>query len=112
MVSKKKALFAVPIALISFEIYLGVLLGYLIARFFSGKKTGEQGRIKSFVFRIGNYKVHPHHWLLSGSGVLASIVFFNFSPPFPQFFFGGLAGFIAQGIFSYSDWHKILVKAG
>ncbi|MDO8663352.1 MAG: hypothetical protein Q7K28_00725 [Candidatus Wildermuthbacteria bacterium] len=108
-ISKKKILLGIPIALMSFEIYLGIIFGYLTAKFFSGKKTGQSGKLKSLVFDFGDYKIHLHHWLC-GLGVLISVVVLNFSPPFPQISFGFLTGFIFQGIISYSDWHKILKR--
>lgn len=109
MISKKKALLAIPVALISVEIYFGVLLGYIAGKFLAAKETGERNRwdIKSLVFSVGSWKVHLHHWFY-GLGILVSIVSFNFSPPFPQFSAGLLGGFIIQGITSYSDWYKIL----
>ncbi|MDO8424865.1 MAG: hypothetical protein Q7S70_02920 [bacterium] len=111
MLSTKKALLAIPIALISLEIYFGVLLGYIMVKFMAAQKTGEKNRwdIKSLVFSVGEWKIHLHHWFYS-LGILASIIFANFSPPFPQFSAGILGGFIIQGITSYSDWYKILKR--
>jgi Na+/glutamate symporter len=106
---KKKIFWGIPVALVSFELFFGVLLGYLIGKFIAGKETGEIGKVKSLNFKIGNYKIHLHHWLYS-SGILTSFILFNFSPPWPQFSFGLFGGLIVQGIISYSDWHKILTK--
>jgi len=105
----KKTLLGIPLAIISLEIYLGIISGYLFGKFFAGKKPGQQGTLKSISLSIGNYKLHLHHWLLS----LAILIFnllLKFFLPFPKFslsFFGGL---MIQGIFSYPDWHKILIK--
>lgn len=111
MLSTKKVLFAIPIALISLEIYFGLLLGYLASKFLAAKETGEKNRwdIKSLAFSVGNWRVHFHHWFYS-LGILVSIITFNFSPPFPQFSAGILSGAIIQGIISYSDWYKILKR--
>jgi len=108
-ISRKKIILGIPIALVSFELFFGVLLGYLIGKFIAAKETGGPSKLRPLVFKIGNYKFHLHHWLYS-SGVLTSFILFNFSPPWPQFSFGLFGGLIVQGIISYSDWHKILTK--
>lgn len=108
-ISKRKIFLSLPIALISFEIYLGILTGYLMGKIFSGKETGKPGIKKSTIFNLGRYQIHIHHWI-AGAGIIASALIFNFSFPYPQFSYGFLGGIIFQGILSYSDWHKILVK--
>jgi MFS family permease len=97
----------IALALISLELSLGIILGYFTARFLSGKKTGQQGVIKSLALRIGDYKLHLHHWLLS-LGALAFIFFFNLFHF--HFLYGFIGGWIIQGIFGYKDWKKILIK--
>ena len=99
---KPKFFLSVPLALFSLEVYFGVIFGYLVAKLLSGK-------IKSRIFDIGHYKLHLHHWLF-GLGILISGLCFNFFSFFPQFFFGFLGGVVFQGISSYPDWHKILIK--
>jgi hypothetical protein len=108
-ISKKKIFLGIPVALISFELYFGVLFGYLFAKFFSGRQTGQRAKFGSLRLEIGNLRFHLHHWLY-GLAVLASSAIFNFSFPWPQFSLGLLAGFIVQGIISYSDWYKIFQK--
>lgn len=105
---KKKIMLATPIALLSIEIFVGVIIGYLTGRVFSGKQVGQQGMIKSIVFRIGSYKLHFHHWLVC-AGALA---FFSLhSPPvLAHFSYGFFGGVIVHSIFSYSDWYKIITK--
>lgn len=105
----KKFLLSTPLALISLQIYFGIIFGYFFGKFLSGKKSGQSGKIKSINLHIGNYKLHLHHWLLS-LGILIFNFLTSFSPPFPQFslsFFGGL---MIQGILCYPDWHKILIR--
>jgi hypothetical protein len=105
---KPKFFLGIPLALFSLEIYFGALFGYLIAKSLSGKQPGQPGKIKSLAFNIGKYKLHLHHWLL-GLGILISAIWYQFLP-FPQFSFGFLGGVVFQGIFSYPDWHRILIK--
>ncbi len=109
-ISKRKLLLSLPIALISFEIYSGVLVGYLAGKFFGGKETGYPGRLrKSIIFNLGKYKLHVHHWV-TGAGIIIATIILNLSFPYPQFSYGFLGGLVFHGIFSYSDWHKILIK--
>jgi len=105
--NKKGIGLTIALALISLQLGLGIILGYFTARFLAGKQTGHQGIIKSLAFRVGNYKLHLHHWLLS-LGVLAFAFFFNFFHF--HFFYGFIGGWVIQGIFSYKDWKRILSK--
>jgi len=106
---KKKIILTVPIALISLEIFFGLIIGYLAGKFFSGKKAGQSGIIKSITFKIGSYKLHFHHWLVC-TGILAVISIYYPPPIFTQFSYGFLGGLIFQGIFSYPDWYKMITK--
>jgi len=98
---KPKFFLGIPLALLSLEIYLGVILGYFLTKFFTGK-------IPSLAFNIGNWRLHFHHWLY-GLGILISAIWYQFLP-FPQFSFGFLGGLVFQGISCYPDWYKILTK--
>ena len=105
----KKILFGIPLALLSFQIYIGIVLGYFFGKFFGGKKPGQLGTIKSIIVNFGNYRLHIHHWLLSLS-ILISNFAFDFSLPFRQFSLAFLGGLVLQGILCYSDWHRIVVR--
>jgi hypothetical protein len=98
---KPKFFLGMPLALISFELYSGALLGYFAAKLLSG-------RLKSLIFHIGNYKLHLHHWLY-GLGILISAAWYQFLP-FPQFSFGFLGGVVFQGISCYPNWHRVLIR--
>lgn len=105
----KKFLLSMPVALISLQIYLGIIFGYFLGKFLSGEKTGQSGVIRSIVLNFGNYRLHLHHWILS-LGVLIFNFLTSFSFPFPQFSLSLLGGFAIQGIICYSDWYKILIR--
>jgi len=110
--NKKGIGLTIALALISLQLGLGIVLGYFTARLLAGKQTGQQGKIKSLAFQIGDYKLHLHHWLLS-LGVLAFAFFFNLFGQWVSdvhFFYGFIGGWIVQGVFSYKDWRKILIK--
>jgi len=105
---KKKTILATPIALLSIELFAGVIIGYVISRSFSGKQAGQQGLIKSIILQIGSYRLHFHHWLACAG---ALVVFFFHSPPvLANFSYGFLGGVIFHSIFSYSDWYKIITR--
>ncbi len=106
--SKKEIIASIPLALISLELYFGLLFGYVVGYVFGGKKTGGTGIIKSIKFKIGNHKIHLHHWLIA-IGILISTAFYNYFP-ITQFSFGFLGGLVFQGVSSYKDWFKILIK--
>jgi len=105
--NKKGIGLTIALTLISLQLGLGIISGYFTARFLAGKQAGQQGRIKSLAFQIGNYKLHLHHWLLS-LGVLVFAFFFNLFHF--HFFYGFIGGWVIQGIFSYKDWKRILSK--
>ena len=98
----KKIILGIPIALISVRVYLGVIFGYLFARFLSQ-------RLDSVIFSIGNYDLHLHHWMMGLAG-FALFLIFSFSPLLEQLFIGFLSGLIFEGVTSYSDWHRILTR--
>jgi hypothetical protein len=104
---KTKFFYGIPLAIFSWEIYFGVISGYLLAKFFSGRKTGEKGKIGSLIFDLGKWEVHLHHWLC---GLVVLLIAFHMNFSLTGISFGFLGGFIFQGIFCYSDWYKIISK--
>jgi Kef-type K+ transport system membrane component KefB len=98
---KKSKIIPAILAIFSFQIYFGAILGYYLAKNFSKK-------VRSLVFEIENWRLHLHHWLVC-SLVLISSFFFDFLS-LPNFVLGFLGGMIFQGIYCYDDWHKILIK--
>ena len=96
------------------ETYFGLAPGYLTGNFSAGEEVGQIGRIPSIIFNLGNWQLHLHHWLIS----LAILIFVfsylakKYRIPNTLLFLGAgfLTGLIFQGIFSYSDWYKILHK--
>ena len=63
----------------NFLIIVGIIFGFLLARFFSGKNEGEQGILKSIKIKIAKYVVHLHHWLLFliGLSILIALDYHN-----------------------------------
>ena len=108
-ISKRKLLLSIPLAVISFEIYLGVVIGYLGALVLAGKETGKQGTVKSLILDLGKYKVHLHHWVI-GLGFMPVAWHCNLAFLSDQFFLGLMGGLICQGILCYSDWHQVIFR--
>lgn len=107
--SVKKIMFGAILAVISLQLFWGIVIGYTIAKLFAGKQTGQPGIVKSINFQIGSYKLHLHHWLL-GSIILIFTAVNNFYIISSQLFYGALGGYIFQGIVCYNDWTKFLIK--
>jgi len=88
--------------------FVGWFLGFLLNKYTAGKISGKPGRVKSIVIPFGKYKIHFHHWLIS-SGMIALGLITNVSFLASAIFYGVLSGTAFQGIYCYSDWHKILI---
>lgn len=94
------------------ETYFGLGPGYLTGNLIAGEEAGGVGRLPSIIFRMGNWQLHLHHWLIS----LAVLIFIfayiskRYKIPGVLLFLGSgfLTGLIFQGIFSYPDWYRIL----
>lgn len=110
----KKRLFIV-LSAIAFVFMLGylfalsLLLGLLASKFIAGKSTGTSGKIRSIVIPLGRRRIHLHHWLyalwLIGISFVTGVHFLS-----PLITYGFLGGSMFQGIYSYGDWHVILVS--
>ena len=87
----------------AYIIVLGIIIGFFVANFFSGKKEGEQGRLKSLKFDTKKYTVHIHHWFIAIL-ILIILVIFNF---YNDIIYGILIGLIIQGL-TYRDFYKII----
>jgi len=84
------------------DFYILISLGFV-----SGKKAGEKG-VYSLRINLGNYLLHIHHWLVA-SVILITNLFFHFLPA-SNFTAPFLIGIAFQGIVSYDDRFKFLMK--
>ncbi len=83
---------------------LGMLTGSVFLYFFAGKYEGDRiGR--SIRLKIGIYRIHIHHWILSLFIFIFCIVFKFYHP----FILGVLIGFILQGLM-YRDRFIVFYK--
>lgn len=83
--------------------------GHIAGKLGGGMSEGQSGRVKSIIIPLGKWRLHLHHWLCSLSLLSASAAsgFYLFGPHVTYGFLGGLA---FQGIYCYSDWHRILIR--
>lgn len=109
----KKTIFPISLGLsayfVSFLFCLGVIAGYLGAKYFSGERIGARGKVRSLTFHLGKWQIHLHHWLLSYLFIIF-IFIFDIYYSFPHFFLGFLGGVTFQGIYNFRDWYKIIRK--
>ncbi len=110
----KRRLFAI-LSTIVFTIMLGYLfllswlIGFLASKYLAGKSVGERGKFRSVVIPLKKWGVHLHHWLYSLFLIsLSSITGVHFLTP--EITYGLLGGLVFQGIYSYGDWHIILIS--
>jgi hypothetical protein len=76
--------------------------GFFVAKFFSGKKEGQEGHLESLKFRIGSHILHIHHWLY-GSIILLLLWFIGF---YNDIVFGFFTGLVLQGL-TYRDFYFV-----
>ncbi len=109
---KKRSLVAFSVLatsiVLGFMSFLTFLVsGYLIAKYLGSKKIGERGKVPSVRFYMGKYKLHLHHWLISIAAMALPLL--RGWGTFPAELYYGLGcGIAFQGIYCYSDWHRIL----
>lgn len=104
-----KASMSIIPMLISVELGVSMIIGYLAARFLAGHKEKATGRFPNLVFQFRNHKIHMHHWIVF-SNVLVVTLIFHFFVITPYLFYGFLGGVVVQGVLYYDDWREIVVK--
>jgi len=97
------------VAPISLGLAAGMMIGYFTARFCSGAETAQRGRLPSFIFTTGAYKIHLHHWLIALC-ILALTIFLQLFMFAHEILYGFLGGLSVQGIAKYNDWAKIITR--
>ena len=90
-------------------VFFGIC-GFLIAKYSGGKEDGIQGRVRSIIIPLGKFKLHLHHWIIFALMMFAGLAknIFIYVPP--EIFYGLLSGLAWQGVYSYSDWHKVICR--
>lgn len=95
--------------MIGYLFALGLLLGFLTSKYLAGKSAGEKGKLGSIVIPFRGSRIHLHHWLYSlwlmGISFVTGVYFLS-----PIITYGFLGGLAFQGIYSYGDWHVILIR--
>ncbi|MBN1857437.1 MAG: hypothetical protein JW846_10860 [Dehalococcoidia bacterium] len=89
--------------------YLSIAAGFAISHFCGGEASGKRGRVRSLILPLRQYELHFHHWLLALVAATGSAIH-GFSIGNPGVFYGLLSGLTFQGIYCYTDWHRILKR--
>ncbi len=114
LINAKKKRSLVALSLLATSMVLGFMAfltflvsGYLIAKYLGSKKSGERGKVPSVRLYMGKYRLHLHHWLISVAAMALPLL--RGWGTFPAELYYGLGcGIAVQGIYCYSDWHRIL----
>ena len=80
-----------------------------MSKYCGGGKDGRPGRVRSIIIPCRRYELHIHHWFLSFllGATSGAAGFFLVAP---ELFYGFLSGLVFQGIYCYSDWHRIVKR--
>ena len=96
------------LSFISFLTTVGGVMGYFLTRWFYGRFFGR-GWVRSWIFKVGRYHFHLHHWLVGSSLLFLGI--FDVIPLLKEAIFQGvIIGVIFQDIFDTSEWHKVVTR--
>jgi len=89
--------------------YLCWAIGFAMSKYCGGGKDGRPGRVRSIIIPCRRYELHIHHWFLSFllGATSGAAGFFLVAP---ELFYGFLSGFVFQGIYCYTDWHRIIKR--
>jgi len=87
--------------------YISGLVGFIAAKWGAGKQEGKSGKVNSVVLSWRKYRLHLHHWILA-SGISVACALQGIYLLTPELFHGFLGGLVFQGIYSYSDWYRVV----
>jgi hypothetical protein len=113
---KKTGLVSLPVLfggiVLGYHIFLAWLLsGFVVAKCFGGRATGTKGRMPSIAFALKKRRVHLHHWLICSVTMGLAAWTGTWFLPWDSFY-GFLGGMTLQGIYCYTDWHRVLILRG
>ena len=91
----------------SFRFTVGVIVGYVLCKIYCNLFL-ENGIVDHVVLDYGKWKIHLHHWIM-GLIILALVWTIDFFY-LPALFAGVICGIILQGIYDYSNWHKVIIR--
>ena len=92
-----------------YPFYLSWAIGFAISKYCSGGKNGRPGKVRSIIIPWRGYEFHLHHWLLcSLAGAISAVS--GFFLVGPELFYGFLSGLVFQGLYCYTDWHRIVTR--
>jgi len=111
--SVKTKLFAVSslvlgALLMGYVFFLCLLLGFLASTYVAGPSAGEKGCLASVYIPFRRWRIHLHHWMyslwLAGISAATGTCFLS-----PAVTYGFLGGLVFQGLYTYPDWHVVMI---
>jgi len=92
-----------------YPFYISWAIAFALSKFCGGRENGIPGKVRSVIISWRGYQFHLHHWLLASLvGAISAVN--GFSPVSPGLFYGFLSGLVFQGLYCYTDWHRIISK--
>lgn len=103
---------------------IGGIVGFLVSFFLTGRNTDEQGIAKSFIFTVGNYNIHIHHWMMALTLFVILLLLHKalkqnshqkskkiaqYFEQYQWFMYGYLLGWFLQGL-TYPDFYKVIYR--
>lgn len=101
--------FTTPPIFYGFLVGAIVTVGYFIAYSLGSAQIKKQEYLIPKVPIFGKYTISIHHWLIFFTMLTVTAIFTLFLTA-PSVFYGFLGGVIAQGIFVYEDWSRIVFQ--
>jgi Na+/glutamate symporter len=101
------AMVLIPSFYYSFYFTSGIIIGYVISKFFYNYFV-EKGKVDCMFLDWGKWQIHLHHWIM-GVAVLAFAWVLDYFY-LPAFFAGFVIGIIIHDIYDFNDWYKIILK--
>lgn len=87
---------------------IGLILGYLVTKFFCDKFI-ETGKIKLVFIKFKKWEIHLHHWIM-GALILGIFIFNGWLPLLPKVFIGAIVGVALHDFHIDREWYKIISK--
>ncbi len=109
---KRKATLVILLAtciILGYLSFIAWSVGFLLVKYLGSKTIGEPSKVRSYFIPLGKYKIHLHHWLLSSCVIIGFVVFEGAYVLPSNLVYGFFGAIVFHGIYSYSDWYKILI---
>ncbi len=109
---KKIKKFIFPGAALIISSYVSVLFtiggvaGYLGTTLLHRKIREKRGEVKGINLPFRKWKIHLHHWILGGLGVIITYFFL----PLSIFWIGIFGGLVFHDIYTDKKWYRVVYR--